>query len=45
MNMLVNTEGGRCYSPDEIKDWPLKVGFKNIKEMVIDDSVLIEGRS
>jgi 2-polyprenyl-3-methyl-5-hydroxy-6-metoxy-1,4-benzoquinol methylase len=43
VNMLVNTEGGRCYSPDEIKGWLLKVGMKNIEERVIDDAVLISG--
>jgi len=43
VNMLLNTEGGRCYSPQEIKGWLLKVGLKNIKERFIDDSVLIEG--
>jgi SAM-dependent methyltransferase len=41
VNMLVNTEGGRCYSPAEMKSWFLKMGMKNIKEKLIDDSVLI----
>lgn len=44
VNMLVNTESGRCYSPDEIRGWLNKVGLKDIKEMLIDDAVLIEGR-
>ncbi|MBM4136321.1 MAG: methyltransferase domain-containing protein [Nitrospira sp.] len=43
VNMLVNTEGGRCYSPDEIKGWLLTVGMKNIEERIIDDAVLISG--
>jgi ubiquinone/menaquinone biosynthesis C-methylase UbiE len=43
VNMLIGTEGGRCYSPDEIKSWLLKTGLKNIKEMHSDDKVLISG--
>ncbi|MEW6714597.1 MAG: methyltransferase [Nitrospirota bacterium] len=41
VNMLVNTDGGRCYSPDEMKGWLSKLGMKNISEKVIDDSVLV----
>lgn len=43
VNMLVNTTGGRCYSPDEIRSWFLKVGLKNIEERFIDDNVIIIG--
>ncbi|MBI5676448.1 MAG: methyltransferase domain-containing protein [Nitrospirae bacterium] len=43
VNMLVNTDGGRCYSPDEMKGWLSKLGMKNISEKAIDDSVLIIG--
>ncbi|GAB4548116.1 MAG: methyltransferase [Thermodesulfovibrionia bacterium] len=43
VNMLVNTEGGRCYSPVEIKDWFRRIGLKGIREVYFDDSVLIEG--
>lgn len=43
VNMLVNTTGGRCYSPDEIQSWLLKVGLKDIKEKLIDDNALIIG--
>jgi hypothetical protein len=39
--MLVNTEGGRCYSPGEIKDWCLTTGFKKIRKKFIADSMLI----
>jgi hypothetical protein len=41
--MLVNTTGGRCYSPDEIRNWLQKVGFKNIEKKLIDDNVIIIG--
>jgi 2-polyprenyl-3-methyl-5-hydroxy-6-metoxy-1,4-benzoquinol methylase len=44
VNMLVNTEGGRCYSPDEMKGWLLKMGMKDIKEKLIDDSALISAK-
>jgi len=43
VNMLVNTEGGRCYSPGEMKSWLLKMGMKDIRVKLIDDSVLISG--
>ncbi len=41
INMLVNTEEGRCYSPDEIKDWFLRTGFKKIRKGLVGDSLLI----
>lgn len=41
VNMLVNTEGGRCYAPQEIKQWLSKAGFKDINNKILDDSVLI----
>ena len=41
INMLVNTEGGRCYSPEEIKRWYLKTGFRKIQKQLLADSVLI----
>lgn len=44
INMLVNTEGGRCYSPEEIRGWLLKAGVKNLEERLIDDTVLIKGQ-
>ncbi|MEW6418066.1 MAG: methyltransferase [Nitrospirota bacterium] len=44
VNMLVNTESGRCYSPEEIKGWLLKAQLKNTEEeKLIDDTVLITG--
>ncbi len=42
VNMLINTEGGRCYSPDEMKNWLLKTGFKKVEEKLMDDSVLVQ---
>lgn len=41
INMLVNTGGGRCYSPLEVKAWFSKTGFKNITEKIIGDNILI----
>jgi ubiquinone/menaquinone biosynthesis C-methylase UbiE len=43
VNMLVNTDGGICYSPEEMKGWFSKLGMKDIKERIIDDSALISG--
>lgn len=43
VNMLVNTDGGRCYSPEEMKKWLLKMGMRDIREMALDDSALISG--
>ncbi len=44
INMLVNTVGGRCYSPNELKGWLLKAGFKNVKKQIVADGVLASGR-
>jgi 2-polyprenyl-3-methyl-5-hydroxy-6-metoxy-1,4-benzoquinol methylase len=44
VNMLVNTDGGRCYSPDEMKGWLLRTGMKDITEKAIDDSILISAQ-
>lgn len=41
VNMLVNTEGGRCYAVPEIKRWLKTAGFVHIKEKMLEDSVLI----
>lgn len=41
VNMLVNTNYGRCYAPEEIKKWLTKTGFKAIKSKLLDDSILI----
>ncbi len=41
INMLVNTRGGRCYSPAEIKKWLIKTGFKSVRTKLTADSVLI----
>lgn len=42
VNMLVNTEGGRCYSPDEIAGWFEETGFGKARRKQLDDTVLIE---
>ena len=43
VNMLVNTEEGRCYSTEEIRSWLLKTGLKRIRKGLIDDAVVIVG--
>jgi ubiquinone/menaquinone biosynthesis C-methylase UbiE len=44
INMLVNTEGGRCYSPREVKKWLLDTGFKEPRKKCIDDCIIISAR-
>ncbi len=41
VNMLVNTEGGRCYCPSEIKRWLYKAGLRKIQETIFDDCVIL----
>jgi 2-polyprenyl-3-methyl-5-hydroxy-6-metoxy-1,4-benzoquinol methylase len=45
INMLVNTEGGRTYTPAELKQWMTGTGFNNIRKKIVDDSVLLIGRN
>lgn len=41
INMLVNTPGGRSYTAKEMSAWLKKTGFKDVKEKLIDETVLI----
>jgi 2-polyprenyl-3-methyl-5-hydroxy-6-metoxy-1,4-benzoquinol methylase len=43
VNMLVNTSTGRCYTPLEMKKWLTKTGFRNGREKLITDTVLVTG--
>jgi len=45
VNMLVNTEGGRSYAADEMKNWLSKTGFKKAKEKLIGEAVLVQAFS
>ncbi|MCX7794029.1 MAG: acetylserotonin O-methyltransferase [Thermodesulfovibrionales bacterium] len=42
VNMLVNTEGGRTYSPVEIIRWLGNSGFKRFRTNRLEDTVIIE---
>lgn len=42
INMLVNTEGGRCYSPDEISSWLEETGYGKTSKIQLNDTVLLE---
>ncbi len=42
VNMLVNTEGGRTYSTEEIIKWLKEAGLKQIKKRRLEDTVIIE---
>jgi len=44
INMLVNTDGGRTYSPGEMKRWMLKTGFKDVHHKMVADGVLVSGK-
>ena len=44
VNMLVNTAGGRSYSPREMKAWMTKAGFRKIVLKDLGDTVLLTGR-
>lgn len=41
INMLVNTTGGRCYSPNRMRSWFLKTGFRKVKKQPVADGVLV----
>lgn len=41
INMLVNTVGGRCYAPSEMRQWLSMAGLKKISSKLLDDIVLI----
>ena len=41
INMLVNTPGGRTYTPKEMKGWLGKAGFTGVKSALMGESVLI----
>lgn len=42
INMLVNTEAGRCYSTDEMFQWLLETGFGKFRKKQLTDTVLLE---
>lgn len=44
VNMLVNTTEGRSYTPQEMKAWLLRAGFKGIKTKVLGETVVVTGR-
>jgi 2-polyprenyl-3-methyl-5-hydroxy-6-metoxy-1,4-benzoquinol methylase len=44
INMLVSTEGGRTYSPGDLKGWFLKSGFGNVRKKTVVDGVLVSAR-
>jgi ubiquinone/menaquinone biosynthesis C-methylase UbiE len=43
VNMLVNTGGGRAYSPKEIMGWLSAVGFRKCGRKEFEDTVLVFG--
>jgi 2-polyprenyl-3-methyl-5-hydroxy-6-metoxy-1,4-benzoquinol methylase len=43
INMLVNTPGGRTYTPKEMSTWMKKAGFVQIDKKLLGDTVLLIG--
>ncbi len=43
VNMLVNTPGGRTYTPKEMSAWLRKAGFAGTQKKLLGDTVLIIG--
>jgi ubiquinone/menaquinone biosynthesis C-methylase UbiE len=44
VNMLVNTNGGRCYSVAEMKKWLSSLGLRKVGHVTMEDTVLVFGR-
>ncbi len=42
INMLVHTEGGRCYSPREMTEWLELTGYDKVDKKLLNDTVIIE---
>ncbi len=43
VNMLVNTEAGRCYTEKEFESWLFKTGFMNMTSKILSDTIIIRG--
>jgi ubiquinone/menaquinone biosynthesis C-methylase UbiE len=43
INMLVGTPQGRTYTPKEMISWLKKAGFTDIRQQILDETVLITG--
>jgi len=44
VNMLVNTDAGRCYSPQEIKEWLSDAGFSAVRHKRLQETVIVLGK-
>ncbi|MBF0457203.1 MAG: methyltransferase domain-containing protein [Nitrospirae bacterium] len=45
VNMLVNTEGGRCYSVNEMQSWLNKAGLTSVTTSRLNEAVIITARA
>lgn len=45
INMLVNTEGGRSYTPGEMSSWLKRAGFRGIQKRFTTETVLLLARA
>ena len=44
INMLVSTDGGRCFTPREIGGWLRNAGLKGVKKAMLSETMLITAR-
>jgi len=44
VNMLVNTAAGRSYTPQEMKGWLARTGFRSITVKKLNETVVLSGR-
>jgi 3-hydroxy-5-methyl-1-naphthoate 3-O-methyltransferase len=44
VNMLVNTGAGRSYTTEEMKEWLMKAGFRDVKTNILGDTVVLTAR-
>ncbi|MDA8326646.1 MAG: methyltransferase [Nitrospiraceae bacterium] len=45
VNMLVGTQGGRCYTYSEYRSFLRRAGFGGVKKTLLGDTIVVEGRA
>ena len=45
INMLVGTVGGRCYTFSEYRSFLKQAGFRRVRKVLLDDTIIVEGRA
>lgn len=44
VNMLVNTSGGRSYSPSELSEMLTRAGFSSARQSLLEETVIVQAR-